>query len=92
MQNLAKKQQNITGVMKSGNEVLEEELAKVDEYYTQFYEIIDEHKRRVVSELKEEFENATKGVKDGRTNVDKALKDSQDMKNDILESMEVILN
>lgn len=40
----------------SARQTFEEEEAKVEEYYGQFYEIIDELKRRVVEQLKEEYE------------------------------------
>lgn len=48
MASLGKKSQGINGSIKQALGALEEEEAKVEEYYSHFYEIIDEHKRRVL--------------------------------------------
>lgn len=53
---LAKKQQQLNGTIGNAFEVYQEEEARVEDYYGQFYEIIEEHKRRVIEELKEEYE------------------------------------
>lgn len=48
MASLGKKSQSINNSIKQALNSFEEEEAKVDEYYSHFYEIIDEHKRRVL--------------------------------------------
>lgn len=53
---LTKKQQLLNTTIGSAFEVYQEEEARVEDYYGQFYEIIEEHKRRVLEELKEEYE------------------------------------
>lgn len=77
--------------MKSEN-ILEEELEKVEEYYSQFYQLIDEHKNRVIEELKSEYETASEDSKMVKDKIDDALLNSENMKKDINESLnEVIL-
>lgn len=53
--------------------------------------MIDEHKRRVVEEMKAEFENSSKGVRSAKERVDEALKDSNSMKEDIVSSMNSVI-
>ena len=53
---LGKKKQVLNMQINSARQTFEEEEAKVEEYYGQFYEIMDELKRRVVEQLKEEYE------------------------------------
>ena len=78
-------------IMKSEN-ILEEELEKVEEYYSQFYQLIDEHKNRVIEELKSEYETASEDSKMVKDKIDDALLNSENMKKDINESLnEVIL-
>lgn len=48
MASLGKKSQGLNSSIKQALGSLEEEEAKVEEYYSHFYEIIDEHKRRVL--------------------------------------------
>ncbi len=48
MASLGKKSQSINNSIKQALNSFEEEEAKVDEYYSHFYKIIDEHKRRVL--------------------------------------------
>ena len=45
---LAKKKEGIHLCITNVRDALQEEEAKVEEYYSHFYEIIDEHKRRVL--------------------------------------------
>ena len=58
-------------------------MERVEEYYSQFYEIIDEHKSRVLEELSQEYENETKGTKSTLEKVKEAMVESEDMKNEI---------
>lgn len=55
---LLKKHQLLDANIGEAFQVYQEEEAKVEEYYGHFYEIIDEHKRRVLEELKEEYETS----------------------------------
>ena len=48
MASLGKKSQGLNSSIKQALGSLEEEEEKVEEYYSHFYEIIDEHKRRVL--------------------------------------------
>jgi hypothetical protein len=48
MNSLGKKSQSISTHINLAFRSLQEEEAKVEEYYSHFYEIIDEHKRRVL--------------------------------------------
>ena len=45
---LNKKNQSISSTLSTGERIFQEEVDKVEEYYEQFYEIINEHKRRVL--------------------------------------------
>jgi hypothetical protein len=92
MSSLGKKSQAIGGQVGSALQALQEEEAKVEEYYGHFYEIIDEHKRRVLEELKDEYESAAKASRENGGKIDSALADSKRMKEDIVESMNIILN
>lgn len=53
---LGKKKQILNTDINNVYRVYQQEEAKVEEYYGQFYEIIDELKRRVIEELKEQYE------------------------------------
>ena len=52
---LSKKKNLVTSTLSTGEKVFQEEVEKVEEYYEQFYEIINEHKQRVLDEMKGEF-------------------------------------
>ena len=89
---LTKKQERITGSTSDLERVFREEEARVEDYYTQFFEILEEHKRRVLQELREEYEAAGEGSRGEAGKVEEALTDSNIMKHDIIKSMHIILN
>lgn len=89
---LVKKQQGVNSNLACASQIYREEEAKVEEYYGHFYEIIDELKRRVLEELKEEYENGVKESGEARGRLENALGDSKRMKDDIVDSMNIILN
>lgn len=64
---LLKKQQTSKRDINRAEEVYQEEECKIEEYYGQFYEIIDEHKRRVLKELNDEYETS---IQETRQHVD----------------------
>ena len=84
MASLGKKSQGIGSNIKQALSSFEEEEAKVEEYYSHFYEIIDEHKRRVLEELKDEYESSVRESNENMNKIDSALTDSKRMKEDIL--------
>ena len=49
---LGKKQQLLSLEISNASQIYQEEEGRVEDYYGQFYEIIEEHKRRVLEELK----------------------------------------
>jgi hypothetical protein len=89
---LGKKKQLLNGDINCALQVLQEEEARVEEYYGQFYEIIDELKRRVLEELKEEYEASIRPTNEAVSRLDNAITDSKRMKDDIIESMNIILH
>jgi hypothetical protein len=44
---LSRRKQSVDEVLNEGQRQLENELTKIEQFYAQFYDIIDEHKRRV---------------------------------------------
>lgn len=91
MTTLGKKQQTLTMNISNASKTYHEEEANVEQYYGQFYEIIDEHKRRVLQELKEEYDSGVKGTVEVKEKVQSAIADSKHMKEDIFNSINIIL-
>lgn len=48
----------VESILTKSESTLSSELEKIEEYYGQFYQIIDEHKNSVVEEVRSEYENA----------------------------------
>lgn len=55
---LRQKKMLVESILTKSESTLSSELEKIEEYYGQFYQIIDEHKNSVVEEVRSEYENA----------------------------------
>lgn len=70
---LDKKKVHVDKVISKGQQALKSQIERVEEYYSQFYEIIDEHKSRVLQELSQEYEGETKATKTTLERVNEAM-------------------
>ena len=89
--NLLKKQGMVSNVVNKGINEYEMEIQKIDNYYSQFYEVIDEHKRRVLQEMKLEYDTSSHGIAQSGSVLKEAVAQSNSMKEDINASLNTII-
>jgi predicted nucleotide-binding protein (sugar kinase/HSP70/actin superfamily) len=78
-------------VLSEGRQHLEGELAKIEQFYAQFYAIIDEHKRRVTEEAKGEFQKVSEKTEATKAAVESALLNAANMREDIHASVNSVI-